>query len=335
MYCTMKHQNSLDRKNGCRRERTRFFTWIFFGLLLLLSLSLPVASAEVSAGFEDFPEESEQVSEETSELSLFENIPVVVTASKRPERISQAASIISIITQEDIQQMGARTIMDVLRTIPGIEINKDLNSLSQIAVRGFRSATSSGIKILIDGHALNDPISGGATWFYDDLPLKNVRRIEIIRGPASALYGANAFVSVVNIITKRAHDIDGIDVSVGGGSFQTCNPSFLLGKMVNELEITLYADYLTTEGVDLFFEEDALSIYDRYTALDGIAPISLAPGEFQEAREKFDLAYTLRFRGFLWRGRFMNKHREPFLPYFTDLAALNTTSEEDLQHSYY
>lgn len=345
MYCTMKYESFDYHKYSSpvcamcadrRRKRACFLTWrwLFFGLLLFLSICLPLSGAEVSTTSEDFPEAAEQAPEETSELSFFENIPVVVTASKRPERISQAASIISVITEEDIQQMGARTIMDVLRTIPGIEIVKDLNSLSQIAVRGFRSETSSGVKILIDGHAMNDPISGGATWFYDDLSLKNVRRIEIIRGPASALYGANAFVSVVNILTKNAQDIDGLDVSVRGGSFQTVNPSFLIGKVIQELEITLYADYLTTEGPDLFFREDALSIYDRYTALDGIAPISLAPGEFHEAREKFDLGYTLRFRGFSWRGRFMNKHREPFLPSFTDLTALNTRSREDLQHSY-
>ncbi|GAK55442.1 putative outer membrane protein [Candidatus Vecturithrix granuli] len=279
-------------------------------------------------------EESDKATEETSELSLFESIPVVVTASKRPERISKAASIISVITEEDIEQMGARTIMEVLRTIPGVEIIQDLSYISQIVVRGFRSETSSGVKILIDGHSLNDPLSGGATWFYDDLPLKNVRRIEIIRGPASAIYGANAFVSVVNIITKSAYDIDGIDISIGGSNFQTINPSFLFGKILNELEVTLYADYYTTDGADLFFKEDALSTYDRYTALDEIEPISLAPREFRDAREKIDLAYTLRYRGFSLRGRFMNKHREPFLPYFNDLAALNDTSEEDLRHAY-
>jgi iron complex outermembrane receptor protein len=175
----------------------------------------------------------------------------VVTASKRPERISKAASIISVMTEEDIEQMGARTIMDVLGTIPGMEIVQDRSALSQIAVRGFGSETSSGVKILVDGHSLNDPLSGGATWFYDDLPLKNVKRIEIIRGPASAIYGANAFVSVINIITKSAHDIDGVDVSIGAGNFQTFNPSFLFGKIINELEVTLYADYYTTEGADL------------------------------------------------------------------------------------
>lgn len=322
----MKHQNS----------HFSFFLRIgvFIGFFLFLSPYVSLAGKAGSTAPGDFPEASEQVSEDTSELSLFENIPVVVTASKRPERISQAASIISVITEEDIQKMGARTIMDVLRTIPGIEIVKDLNSLSQIVVRGFRSETSSGVKILIDGHTLNDPMSGGATWFYDDLPLKNVRRIEIIRGPASAVYGANAFVSVVNILTKNAQDINGLEVSAAAGNFETFNASFLFGKMLNELEMTLYADYMTTEGAERFFREDALSIYDRYTALDGITPISLAPGEFQEAREKVDLAYTLSLRGFSLRGRFINKHREPFLPYFTDLAALNTTSNEDLQHSY-
>lgn len=352
----MKHQLSYCLQSlfaclhvHCRRRRllsffcsselspSLFFAFVLVGVFVCAPdvwSILPSAYAESSPTPDVLREESEKTVEETSELSLFESIPVVVTASKRPERISKAASIISVMTEEDIEQMGARTIMDVLGTIPGMEIVQDRSGLSQIAVRGFGSETSSGVKILVDGHSLNDPLSGGATWFYDDLPLKNVKRIEIIRGPASAIYGANAFVSVINIITKSAHDIDGVDVSIGAGNFQTFNPSFLFGKIINELEVTLYADYYTTEGADLSFKEDALSLYDRYTALDDIEPISQAPGEFRDTRENFNFAYTLRYQGFSLRGRFMNKQREPFLPYFTDLAALNTTSQEDLVHAY-
>lgn len=269
--------------------------------------------------------------ENPSELSLFEPIPIVVTAAKKFERITQAASIISIITEDDIERMGAQTIADVLKIIPGFEIIKDVKNISQIAARGFRSEASSGIKILIDGHVLNDLATGGPTAFYDDLPLKNVRQIEIIRGPVSALYGSNSFVSVINIITKNAQDINGLQVSVGAGSFGTYNPSFLFGKLINDLEIMAYADYVHTDGAALPVAADTLSLYDEATSLLGITPISLAPGDFQEHREKLYAAAKLTYHNWTFRTGALLKHRSPFLTLF---YALNDDSREDTQHVY-
>lgn len=265
-----------------------------------------------------------------SELPLFEDIPVVVTASKKPERVTEAPSIISVITAEDIQRMGARSIVDVLRTIPGIEIVKDAWGISQIAVRGLRTDTSSGVKVLVDGHALNDPLTGGATELYDDLTLKNVQRIEIIRGPASSIYGANAFVSVVNIITKDVQDIHGIELSLGAGSFDTFNPSLLIGKTFNGFEVSLYADYYTTDGAKLSVETDWASLYDD-SSPEVIPPISLAPGTFQEEREKLEVAYKLKYWNFTLHGRFLDKRWGPFL---TDWYVLNTDSFEEVRHGY-
>jgi iron complex outermembrane receptor protein len=270
------------------------------------------------------------LSGEPSELSLFEDIPMDVTVSKKPERVTEAPSIVSIITAEDIERMGARTIMDVLRTIPGIELHTDAWNISQITVRGLRSETSSGVKILIDGHALNDPFTGGATEFYEDLPLDNVRRIEVIRGPASSVYGANAFVSVVNILTKDARDINGFNVSLQADTFHTINPSFQWGKIINNLEITLFVDYLTTQGDKLAISADAMSLYDELVA--GIyPPVSLAPGHFREEQERIDMAYKFSYHNFTWHGRFLHKTWGPFL---TDHFILNDDTTETVSHFY-
>ena len=281
--------------------------------------------------FESLPEETEELGGEPSELSLFEEIPMVVTASKKPERITAAPSIISVITQEDIERMGARTLMDVLRTVPGIEITKDAMDTSQITVRGLREASSPGIKIFIDGHTINDPVTGGATTFYYDLPLKNVQRIEIIRGPASALYGANAFVSVVNIITKNAQEIDGAEAVFGVGSFDTYNPAFLFGKILDDFEMTFYADYNTTNGAPLFVEADALSMYDAALGPSGIEPLSLAPGTYRVERERIDLSLKMSYHDFTFHGKFLERQRGPFL---TSFYALNDSSHEDVRHIY-
>lgn len=310
-----------------------FFLTLFSFLVIFFVRAQPVLGQESSpevSEVSDLSEAEDSIVEGPSELSLFEDIPTVVTASKKPERITEAPSIISVITEEDIQRMGARNIMDVLRTIPGIEIMKDAWGVSQIVVRGLRTDTSAGVKILLDGHALDDPITGGATEFYNYLPLKNVRRIEIIRGPASSIYGANAFVSVINIITKGAQDIKGTEIAIGTGSFGTSNASLLFGKTLNEFEVSFYADYYTTDGARLFINADQMSLYDENTS-GMFPPISLAPGNLREEQEQFNFSYKFKYLDFTLRGGFFSKHWGPFL---TEGYILNEESTEEVEHSY-
>jgi iron complex outermembrane receptor protein len=84
-----------------------------------------------------------------------------------------------------------------------------------------------------------------------------IKRIEIIRGPGSALYGQNAFLAVINIISKKAKDIDGIILESGGGSFDTKNHNVLMGKVLDDFKLSTYADYLESGGARLFIEEDS------------------------------------------------------------------------------
>ena len=107
--------------------------------------------------------------------------------------------------------MGARTLTEILVIVPGMDVIKEAGfGTVEFGSRGIRRTVEK-IKILVDGHSLNTPFDGGAASFFDDLPLNNVKRIEIIRGPGSALYGDNAFHGVINILTKSASDIDGIE----------------------------------------------------------------------------------------------------------------------------
>lgn len=291
--------------------------WIWCGCCLLF----PIAS---------YPASQHPSSEEPSELSLFEDIPTVVTASKKNERITEAPSIISVITEKEIRRMGAQTLADVLRTIPGIEIITDAYHLSQIAVRGLYSETSAGVKIFVDGHAINDPLTGGATEFYDHFPLHNVRRIEIIRGPASSIYGANAFVSVINILTKDPEDLNGTDVTVSAGSFNTLNAAIQTGRIMNDLGVMLTADYYHTDGAQLFINADTMTLYDELTQ-GQFGRFSLAPGDFQDTRDCLDLSLKLKYHDVLLQGGFRDQRRGSFL---TDVYVLNNDSTEDVRHAY-
>ncbi|MBT6050588.1 MAG: TonB-dependent receptor plug domain-containing protein, partial [Candidatus Scalindua sp.] len=185
------------------------FNLIVFSLLCLLHSNLTHSSVQAEeTGLEDM-------------FAIFTEEEIVVSALKRPRTVLKSPAIMSVITAKQIKQMGFRTLIDVLRMVPGFYISMDETGEREIAVRGILDDASQKIKVLIDGHSINDVWRGGAMWNFDDLPVENIRKIEIIRGPGSALYGQNAFLAVIDIITKDTEDIDGFQVTTSGGSFST------------------------------------------------------------------------------------------------------------------
>ena len=163
-------------------------------------------------------------------FAIFSEEEIVVSALKKPQTVSRSPAIMSVVTAKQIRQMGARTLADVLEMVPGFDITMNKNGTREIGVRGILLLDSSKVKVLIDGHSINEPATGGATWLFDSLVVENAKRIEIIRGPGSALYGQNAFLAVINVITKDTDDIDGFQLTTSGGSFDTQNYNVLFGK---------------------------------------------------------------------------------------------------------
>ena len=143
------------------------------------------------------------------ELLLMMEIPIVITAARKEQPITEAPSTISVITEEDIRQSGAINLPDILRMVPGLDIMSVRLSDFNVTARGFNHLTANGMLSLIDGRSVYLDFLGTTLW--DELPfvLEDIKRIEIIRGPGSALYGANAFHGVVNIITKSPRDLKG------------------------------------------------------------------------------------------------------------------------------
>ena len=176
---------------------------------------------------------------------------LITIASKREEKVKDAPSIVTIITEKEIENMGARTISDILMTVPGFDILKSaFIGISDINVRGISSTNANReLKLLIDGHSINDPGTGSVTFFFDDLPLRNVKRIEIIRGPGSAIYGANAFLGIINVITKDSDDIDGVEVSTRFESYDTQDYSIMFGKTLYGIDIAGFANFYNTNGL--------------------------------------------------------------------------------------
>lgn len=172
-------------------------------------------------------------------------------ASAYAQRTSQAAAIVSVIGRVRIQQMGARTLMDVLKTVPGLETSSSINGFGRVAVRGLRNDAR--ILLMVDGHRVNNPYDGRGYW---RLPAGLIERVEVIRGPGSALYGTGAFAGVVNVVTRR---MEGLEVVVRGGSFTTGSIEAAAGGTVGDLSGHLALQLSGTEGPKIAIEEDAFT----------------------------------------------------------------------------
>ena len=164
------------------------------------------------------------------ELGLEEllNTPVEVwTATKTKTTLDEAPAIITVITREDILRYGYRSVADALNHVSGFYVIDDhiLPNLAIRGVAGSMNSESGNIKVLVDGVNMAFRSTGG-NWLGPELiPISIIKRIEIIRGPASALYGADAFLGVVNIITVSGEDISGASTTIGGGYMMPQNKS--------------------------------------------------------------------------------------------------------------
>ncbi|MBF0100923.1 MAG: TonB-dependent receptor [Desulfobacterales bacterium] len=257
-----------------------------------------------------------------SELRWLQAETMVITASKIWENITKTAASISVITDEDIRRMGARHLMDVLQTIPGMSYRyNDSGQVYTIDSRGMEKQGSQNILIMLNGQALNDLFLGGATWTMDTLILDNVKRIEVIRGPGSALYGANAFSGVINIITKNGEDIDGIDFSASTGSFNTQQYNLLYGDtLTNDIQFAMNVNYLDSDGFRAYIEKDYQTELDRLFNIHA----SQAPGKARAHDQKYDIELFLKKEDIQLNGRYIDRNKQagPFLSY-----ALNQFSQ--------
>ncbi len=130
----------------------------------------------------------------------------VTSVSKQEEKASQAAAAVYVITNEDIRRSGATSIPEALRMAPGISVARAGASGWAVTSRGFNDEFANKMLVLIDGRSVYSPLFAGVYWDVQNLPLNTIERIEVIRGPAGTLWGANAVSGVINVITKKAQD---------------------------------------------------------------------------------------------------------------------------------
>lgn len=248
---------------------------------VLITASLGVAPA-ICAANEGFDES------DLLELYGEDETVSISTGTNKPIRL--APSVATVVTEEDILRSGATTLEELLEMVPGLHVSASKNfTMNPIfSIRGVHTSQNAQVLLLIDGTPMRQIFNGGRpgrfTW-----PINNIKRIEVIRGPGSAVFGADAFSGVINVISKGALDIDGVKVGGRAGSFGSQEFWLQYGtKLNNGWHFTSNIEYMTSDG-----DDDRIIDFDQQSFID-----QFFPGEFSNAPGPLSTDYevlTARF----------------------------------------
>lgn len=179
---------------------------------------------------------------------------VVVTASRRAQSPLDAPNAVTILTDEDVRLSGARTIPDLLRRVPGMDVMAMSYSDYNVAVRGFNRRVANKVLVLIDGRTAYQDFLGGTLWTGLSISLPDIERIEVVRGPGSAIYGAYAYTGIVNIITKRPSQVKGSTIEVAAGNGNQFSSTYQYGGQQGPVSIRASGTYQRADKYDLEFD---------------------------------------------------------------------------------
>jgi outer membrane receptor protein involved in Fe transport len=223
--------------------------------------------------------------DEEALLQLYgdEEMISIATGGRRP--VARAPAVATVITAEDIKAMGATDLDEVLETVPGLHVARSPSGYNPIyTFRGIFSDFNAQVLALINGIPITNLFLGDRSQIWGGMPVEAIARIEVIRGPGSALYGADAFAGVINIITKTKQEIEGTEIGVRVGSFNTYDGWALHGGTWGGFDVAAILEYHDTDGPGEIIDADAQTAFDRIFGTSA----SLAPGPVNLQRENFD-----------------------------------------------
>ncbi len=170
-----------------------------------------------------------------TQMSIEDLMNVRTTSvSKKEQEISHVAAAVFVITEEDIRRSRATNIADLPRMVPGMDVAQINANSWAISARGFNSQFANKLLVLVDGQAVYTPTLGGVYWDSLAVPLEDIERIEVIRGPGGTIWGANAVNGVINVITKKTADTLGALVTGGGGTADQPSGTLQYGSRIGD-----------------------------------------------------------------------------------------------------
>ena len=186
---------------------------------------------------------------------------MVVTATRTVEHVENIASSVTVITSEDIEKKNAATVLEVLRDVEGLYVVQKGGPGRETSLF-IRGGESDHTLVMIDGVKVNSPTAGG--YDFADLTVDNIEKIEIIRGPQSTLYGADAMAGVVNIITRKGKGATAFTITEEGGTFETYRNSFSAMGSTEKLNYSASISHMKSEGFSVASEKNGNTEEDGY-----------------------------------------------------------------------
>lgn len=196
--------------------------------------------------------QAQETVEDYFDLSIEELVNIlVVSPSKSEQSLRGVAAAIHVVTAEEIERMGVTTLPEVLRFVPGMIVSRLDSSNWAVSARGLAHHFSDKLLVLVDGRSVYNPLFTGVYWEMIDIPLETIKRIEVIRGPGGAVWGANAVNGIINVVTKKASEVRGTSANIGLGLKERAQASLQQGFQIDDrIDGRLYASHQAFQGYD-------------------------------------------------------------------------------------
>lgn len=221
---------------------------------------------------------------------------VITTASSQAETLYEAPVPITLITDEMIQNCGGRNIKEILMAyVPGMN-NLDCNDDINMSMRGVFNTGQEKILIMLDGHRLNNYSTNIASPDFS-ISLSKIKQIEVLRGPASSLYGGVALTAVVNIITKQGADVDGARIKAGVGNYGQLRGDIIFGKRYFDVDVMVWGSIYKADGQEVYVNQESTGarLNSGNVTIGGIGESPTYDLGFKLKWQRFTLLYNTHF----------------------------------------
>ncbi len=268
--------------------------------------------------------------EEQALRQVYGDEEMVSIASGYKQPLSKAPAAASVITAADIKAMGATDLDEVLETVPGLHVVINGETYSPIyTFRGIYSTNNSQVLMMINGVPVTDVYTASRSAYWGGMPVQAISRIEVVRGPGSALYGADAAAGVINIVTKTRQDLKGNEAGARIGSFNTRDGWVLQGGEWAGLDVTAAVEYHKTDGQKRIIDSDLQTTFDQIYGTH----VSLAPGPVNNKRNNLDVRLDMSRSEWRFRvGLQQRKNMGMGAAYLSGTGALQSASSYTDKH---
>jgi iron complex outermembrane receptor protein len=267
----------------------------------LLALTISLCASNLIADDATFGSEDSLWEIDPEQLAQI-RVTSLATGTETP--LDKAAAVATVITEADILAMGATDLDEILETVPGLHVGRsDQAFFPKYNIRGITSTYNAQTLVLVNGVPITSLVLGNRSNVWAGMPVKSISRIEVIRGPGSAMHGADAFSGVINIVTKTRKDINGTVTGMRAGSFDTQAGWLEHGGRYGEFDIGFTFEYETTDGWREKIDQDTQTSFDQAF----MSSASLAPGPVNTMNDMIESRLDVTYKNSRFRAGYQGR----------------------------